>query len=145
MIGKTALQGEISRKADHPIQIDDQVILAAALGAPSQLGTFTNPLGVGIIQGWETKKMLLSIKLQPLRYLVKQFGADNLTAVAELEQQKIHNLEDKSVLRYEAPGTAYGKGFGDSFLGVTGLLLQQIILIIGMRFLCIPQSHLTMM
>ena len=45
----------------------------------------------------------------------KQFGADNLTAVAEFGATKIHNLEDKSVLRYEAPGTAYGKGFGDSF------------------------------
>ena len=114
MIGKTALQGEISRKADHPIQIDDQVILAAALGAPSQLGTFTNPLGAGIIQGWRPKDVT-QYQITATEILGKQFGADNLTAVAEFGATKIHNLEDKSVLRYEAPGTAYGKGYGDSF------------------------------
>ena len=56
MIGKTALQGEISRKADHPIQIDDQVLLAATLGAESQLGTFFDPLGSWNHPRLETKR-----------------------------------------------------------------------------------------
>ena len=67
MIGKTALQGEISRKADHPIQIDDQVILAAALGAPSQLGTFLI-LWVLELSKVGDQKMSLSISLQLLRF-----------------------------------------------------------------------------
>jgi len=114
MIGKTALQGEISRKADQPIQIDDEVLLAATLGAPGQLGVFQNPAGAGIIRGWRPKDVT-QYQLTVTELLGKRLGADNITAVAEFGATKIHNLEDKDVLRYEAPGTAYGNGFGDSF------------------------------
>ena len=72
MIGKTALQGEISRKADHPIQIDDQVLLAATLGAESQLGRFFDPIGDPELESSEVgdQKMSLSISLQLLRFWV---------------------------------------------------------------------------
>lgn len=114
MIGKTALQGEISRKADQPIQIDDEVLLAATLGAPGQLGLFQNPAGAGIIRGWRPKDVT-QYQLTVTELLGKRLGADNITAIAEFGATKIHNLEEKDVLRYEAPATAYGKGFGDSF------------------------------
>ena len=101
-------------------------------------------MGVGIIQGWRPKDVT-QYQITATEILGKQFGADNLTAVAEVGATKIHNLEDKSVLRYEAQERPMAKVLEIPFLGVTGSLLQQIILIIGMKFLCIPQSHLTMM
>ena len=55
MIGEMAVQGEYSYKPDQPIQIDDEVLLAAALGAP---GLYLQTAGgAGIIRSWRPKNV----------------------------------------------------------------------------------------
>ena len=114
MIGEMALQGEYSYKIDQPIQIDDQVLLSAALGAPGQLGTFQTPGGAGIIQGWRPKNVSQG-QVTMTRLLGKKFGSDNLTSVAEVGYTKVHGMEAHDVLRYEAQGTPSGQGYPNSF------------------------------
>jgi len=114
MIGTLALQGEYSLKIDQPIQIDDEVLLAAALGAPGQLGTYQTAGGAGVIRGWNPKDVSQA-QLTMTQLLGKKFGSDNTAFVAEVGYTKVHNMEPLNVLRYEAPGTSYGVGFPSSF------------------------------
>ena len=114
MIGEMAVQGEYSYKLDQPIQIDDEVLLAAALGAPGQLGTFQTAGGAGIIQGWRPKNVSQG-QVTVTRLLGKKFGSDNLTSVAEVGYTKVHGMESHDVLRYEAQGTPSGQGYPNSF------------------------------
>ena len=114
MIGKMAVQGEYSYKIDQPIQIDDEVLLAAALGAPGQLGTFQTRNGVGVIRGWNPKNVSQG-QFTVTRLLGKQLGSDNLTSVAEFGYTKVHGMESADVLRYEAQGTPSGQGYPSSF------------------------------
>lgn len=114
MIGTLALQGEYSLKIDQPIQIDDEVLLAAALGSPGQLGTYQTAGGAGVIRGWNPKDVSQA-QLTMTQLLGKKFGSDNTAFVAEVGYTKVHNMEPLNVLRYEAPGTSYGVGFPSSF------------------------------
>lgn len=114
MIGKMAVQGEYSYKIDQPIQIDDEVLLAAALGAPGQLGTFQTPTGAGIIRGWNPKNVSQG-QFTVTRLLGKKLGSDNLTSVAEFGYTKVHGMESADLLRYEAQGTPSGQGYPSSF------------------------------
>jgi|SaaInl4_135m_RNA_FD_contig_111_158984_length_6193_multi_9_in_0_out_0_3 hypothetical protein len=109
-----ALQGEISYKNDQPIQIDDEVLLAAALGAPGQLGVFQTAGGAGVIRGWNPKNVTQG-QMTFTKLLGRKYGSDNMAVVGEVAYTKIHGMEAQSVLRYEAPGTAYGTGYGESF------------------------------
>ncbi len=113
-IKNIAVQGEFSFKNDQPIQIDDEVLLAAALGAPSQLGTFQNPGGAGVIRGWNPKNVTQG-QFTFTKLLGRKWGSDNVAWVGEAAYTKVHGLESQTVLRYEAPGTPYGSGYGESF------------------------------
>ena len=122
-INGLAVQGEWSFKNDQPIQIDDEVLLAAALGAPGQLGTFQTPGGAGIIRGWNPKNVSQG-QVTVTNLLGRKWGSDNVAWVTELGYTKVHGLEDQNVLRYEAPGTASGTGFGESFAWGYRMLLK---------------------
>lgn len=113
-INGLAVQGEWSFKNDQPIQIDDEVLLAAALGAPGQLGTFQTAGGAGVIRGWNPKDVSQG-QFTVTNLLGRKWGADNVAWVTEVGYTKVHGLEDQNTLRYEAPGTAYGTGYGESF------------------------------
>jgi len=118
-----ALQGEVSYRPNQPIQVDDVELLYSAfspldpylikireaLGEPvsekifgySQLGTqgFNQD-----VLGYRRKKMV-----QPQLTLTELFGpmlgADQLVLVGEIGATWFPDLEDKSVLRYDGPGT----------------------------------------
>lgn len=111
MIGKIALQGEYSFKNGVPIQLDDAEILAAVLGGTSQLGTFAND---SLVPGYKRKNVS-----QYQVTATKVFGpccqASSSALVFEVGATKIHSMEAKDVLRYEASGTPLGMGFPDSF------------------------------
>jgi len=117
-IGTTALQAEYSYHWDQPLQADDVELLFAALspldpllglplppGTPvfgrSQLGRFGFSQEV---TGWRRKDY--SQAQATLTELVANVGPfDQVALVGEVGGMWIHNMEGKSVLRYEGPGT----------------------------------------
>jgi hypothetical protein len=117
-IGGTAIQAEYSYHWDQPLQVDDVELLFAALspidsflplplppGTPafgrSQLGRF------GFNQevvGWRRKDY--SQAQATVTELIPTLGPfDQIALVGEVGANWIHNMEGKSVLRYEGPGT----------------------------------------
>jgi len=117
-IGETAIQAEYSYHWDQPLQVDDVELLFSALspldpflglpfppGTPvfgrSQLGRFGFNQE---IRGWRRKDY--SQAQTTLTELVANVGPfDQIALVAEVGGMWIHNMEGKSVLRYEGPGT----------------------------------------
>lgn len=116
-IGSTgiALQGEVSYRKDQPLQIDDVELLLAAL-TPAGDAVFTpagNPFrlnqvgafGFGEdISGFRRKDVVQS-QATMTKVLGPTFGSDQVVLLGEAGFTYIHNMEDKSVLRYEGPGT----------------------------------------
>lgn len=103
-----ALQGEISYRFDQPLQVDDTEILYAGLSpvnpavfGQSQLGSFgfdqevTGYKRKDVVQGQLTATQLLGPRL----------GADQVTAIGEVGAVYVRDMESKSQLRYEGPGT----------------------------------------
>ena len=106
---------------DQPLQIDDQEILVAALnlcGIPtppffipraSQLDKNGAVPTCGFAAGEKIEGFRLKDVLQIQSTITKvwgaTFGADQMVFVAEAGVTIIPKLEDKSVLRYEGPGT----------------------------------------
>ena len=117
-IGEAAVQAEYSYHWDQPLQADDVELLFAALspldsflGLPLPAGTPAfgrSQLGrYGFNQevvGWRRKDY--SQAQTTITELVANVGPfDQIAFVAEIGGMWIHNMEDKSVLRYEGPGT----------------------------------------
>lgn len=117
-IGGTAIQGEYSYHWDQPFQVDDVELLFASLspidsflpvplppGSPifarNQLGRFGFNQEV---QGWRRKDY--SQAQATVTELIPQVGMfDQIALVGEVGATWVHNMEGKSVLRYEGPGT----------------------------------------
>ena len=118
-----AVQGEVSYRPNQPIQVDDVELLYSAfsaldpylkrleglLGKPAPDNIFSNSqLGrQGFdqdISGYRRKKMV-----QPQLTLTELFGpmlgADQLVLLGEIGATWFPDLDDKSVLRYDGPGT----------------------------------------
>jgi hypothetical protein len=115
-----SLQGELSYRPNVPLQFDDVELLLAALtplnafiGAPydrfqSQLGEF----GAGErIQGWERHEVSqLQFTATKLFGPNNPFKADQIVLLGEVGFTNVWDLPDKSVLRYNGPGTDTGGG-----------------------------------
>lgn len=109
-----AVQGEISYKFNQPIQIDDTELLYAGFTPiPFRIGEAFYPNQIGIygfgkyIQGYRRKGIL-----QPQVTVTKLFGptlgADQILVIGEVGGTFVMGMQDKSVLRYEGPGTHTG-------------------------------------
>ena len=109
-----SLQGEVSYKANQPLQVDDVELLFAAMsaldtpggtqfGANNQLGDYRGRFATdvrgyrrhGVWQGQATATKIFG----------RLFGASQWTLVAELAAVAIPSLEAKDDLRYEVSGT----------------------------------------
>lgn len=105
-----AWQGEVSYKQDVPLQIDDVELLFATLSALSpvfgtnnQIGNFFGQFGREI-QGYDrhdvwTAQTTLTKVFGPMA------GADQFVLLGEVGGVWVPDLPDKSILRFESPGT----------------------------------------
>ncbi len=147
-----SLQGELSYKANQPLQVDDVELLFAALSALdtptgtkygqfNQLGDYAGRFGTevsgyqrhGVWQGQATATKIFG----------RLFGASQWTLVAEVAAIDVPGLPAKSSLRFDAPGTytsnsaadmigtgngtfrtTPGESFADSFSAGTQLLAK---------------------
>ncbi|MCA1798731.1 MAG: DUF1302 domain-containing protein [Xanthomonadaceae bacterium] len=113
-----AMQGEYSYRPNQPLQFDDVELLFGALSPLnavlphshflSQLGTFAPGANV---QGYERHKV--GQAQVTATYLFGQnnpFRASNMVFLTELAVTHVYDLPDRSVLRYEGPGTSTGGG-----------------------------------
>ncbi len=102
-----ALQGEVSYRHDQPLQIDDVELLFSALdpvlgtGALSQLG----PAGLDEKVTGFRRKDIVQAQVTATQVLGPNLGADQVIIVGEVGLTHVLNMEDKSELRYEGPGT----------------------------------------
>ncbi len=108
-VGQSALQGEISRRKDVPLQVDDVELLFAALSPvnfnmafrDNQLGTFGPSQEItGFIRRETTQaQFTLTRVIGPL------FGADTSVIVGEAAWLGVHGMPSRDTLRLEGPGT----------------------------------------
>lgn len=107
-----ALQGEFSHRRDQPLQVDDVELLFAGLsptdpfagtpfGTAGQLGAFGFDEEIA---GFRRKDVSQS-QITASKVLGPTFGADQIALVGEVGGTYIHDMEEKSELRYEGPGT----------------------------------------
>ncbi len=109
-----SLQGEISYKANQPLQVDDVELLFAAMSALdtptgtkygqfNQLGNFQGRLGTDV-RGYR-RHAVWQAQATATKMFGRLLGASQWTLVAEIGAVSVPGLPDKSVLRYDAPGT----------------------------------------
>ncbi|MBK8478963.1 MAG: DUF1302 family protein [Opitutaceae bacterium] len=108
------LQGEISYKFDQPLQVDDVELLFSALSALdtptgthygqfNQLGNYAGRFATEV-RGYR-RHGVWQAQATATKMFGRLLGASQWTLVAELAAINVPGLEDKGVLRYEAPGT----------------------------------------
>lgn len=117
-IGGTAIQAEYSYHWDQPLQADDVELLFAALSPLDSFLGLPFPAGTPIfgrsqlgrygfsqeVRGWRRKDY--SQAQTTVTELIPTVGPfDQIAIVGEVGATWIHNMEGKSVLRYEGPGT----------------------------------------
>ncbi len=109
-----SLQGEVSYKAGQPLQIDDVELLFAAMsaldtptgtkyGQYNQLGDYTGRFGADV-RGYR-RHGVWQAQATATKIFGRLLGASQWTLVAEIAAVAVPGLEDKSVLRYDGPGT----------------------------------------
>ncbi|MCM2314932.1 MAG: DUF1302 domain-containing protein [Thermoanaerobaculia bacterium] len=105
-----AFQGEVSYQQDKPFLVDDVELLFASLSPISPGLAATNqvaPGGVGFATRVDGFRRLDATQFQfTLTKVLGQFaGADQATFLIEPAITHVSGMPDKSVLRFEAPGT----------------------------------------
>ncbi len=113
-ISGISLQGEVSYKANQPLQVDDVELLFAAMsaldspggtkyGQYNQLGNYAGRYGVDI-PGYR-RHGVWQAQATATKLFGRLLGANQWTLVAELAGVAVPGLPDKSALRYDAPAT----------------------------------------
>lgn len=113
-VGTVSLQGEISYKADQPLQVDDVELLFAAMSALdspggtrygqfNQLGNYAGRYGVDV-PGYR-RHGVWQAQATATKIFGRILGASQWTLVAELAAVAVPGLPAKGALRYDAPGT----------------------------------------
>ena len=110
-IGNTGIswQGEVSLKQDVPLQVDDVELLFATLsslsstfGANNQIGDYLGKLNYEI-PGYR-RKDVVTAQTTVTKVFGPMLGAEQFTLLGEVGGVWV-DLPDKSVLRFDAPGT----------------------------------------
>ncbi len=128
-----ALQGEISYRFDQPLQVDKSEILVAGLnlcgvgGRSSQLDKNGAAAGCGFaagedIHGFRTKEVL-QVQGTVTKIIGPTFGANQIVLLGEAGLTWVPDLEAKSVLRYDGPGTFNS---GDAGTAAAGGVTTQV-------------------
>ncbi len=132
-----AFQGEVSGRLGQPIQVDDVELLFGAYspldptlvalrGLPegsvifgqSQLIQDQGPVGFNeYLRGWKRKDMLQA-QATITKVWGPTFGTDQIVFLCELGATWFFDMEEKSQLRYEGPGTFTS---GNSFFSGAGV------------------------
>lgn len=114
-----AFQAEASYRVDQPLQVDDVELLFAALspldpliglGDPDE-GFSLSQLANGTPYGFDEKvsgirnKDVVQAQATVTRLFGPGLGADQWVFLTEVGATYVRDMEDKSVLRYEGPGT----------------------------------------
>jgi hypothetical protein len=113
-LGGYSLQGEISYKPNQPLQVDDVELLFAAVsaldsaggtryGSFNQLGNYAGQYSTDV-RGYRRHGVWQG-QASATKIFGRLLGASQWTLVAEVAAVAVPSLEDKSVLRYDAPGT----------------------------------------
>jgi len=114
-----ALQGEVSHRQDAPLQLDDVELLFGVLSPMSDGLALTNQVAPatltpqGVSRSVLFEEDLLGYRLHDITQVqltaTKAFGptmgADMGILVGEVAYQSVSDMPEKSVLRYEGPGT----------------------------------------
>lgn len=108
-----SLQGEISYRWDQPLQVDDVELLYAALssifpgyGAVNQLGSFPGQLG-RYVSGYQREEVWQA-QVTATKVFGPMLGASQAVLLLEVGANYVPGLPDKSVLRFDGPGTFLG-------------------------------------
>lgn len=109
-----SLQGEVSYKADTPLQVDDIELLFAALsainpafGAPNnQLGSYLGQLNTRV-QGWQ-RKDVWQTQVTATKIFGPTLGAGQWLLLGEIGATYVPGLPDKGTLRFDGSGTFTG-------------------------------------
>ncbi|MDH3285127.1 MAG: DUF1302 domain-containing protein, partial [Acidobacteriota bacterium] len=108
-IGRTAIRGEVSRRKDAPLQVDDVELLLAVLSPvtfnpafkENQLGAFGPSEEITGFIRRETTQAQATVT----RILGPLLGADTSVVVGEAAFFKVHDMPAKDTLRLEGPAT----------------------------------------
>lgn len=114
-----AFQGEISLTHDQPLQVDDVELLLAALSPLDQFIGFDAPdrgfklsqLANGESLGFDEyisgyrRKDVIQAQFATTQLFGPRLGADQWVFLTETGAMYVRDMEDKSELRYEGPGT----------------------------------------
>jgi hypothetical protein len=102
-----AFQGEYSYKPNQPLQLSSVETELTTLGAPSQLDPIPGQaLGGQYIRGWRRKKISqLDFGFTKIIGGSSWLRWNQLTMVAEIAGDRVHDLESPSTLAYEGPAT----------------------------------------
>lgn len=102
-----ALQGEYSHRTNVPLQVEDvELLLSALCSAASQLGACPAGPG-GEISGYRRHRVgQLQFTATKVVGSGNPFGATQWVLLGEIGVTHVYNLPNKSVLRYEGPGTS---------------------------------------
>ena len=109
-----SLQGEISYKTNQPLQVDDVELLFATLSALdtptgthygqfNQLGNYAGQFATEV-RGYR-RHGVWQAQTTATKMFGRLLGAGQWALVAEVAAISVPGLEDKSVLRFDAPGT----------------------------------------
>jgi len=131
-----ALQGEISRRTDVPLQVDDVELLYAALtpmrllpalpqlaplrafggllASTNQVGAYGFEEEIPGYRRFDTTQ----VQATATKILTRVLGSDQFVFVVEAAWSKIHDLPDANVLRLEAPGTYTSGNPVHTFAGI---------------------------
>lgn len=112
-ISGVAIQGELSYRSNQPFQADDVELLFAALsplnpayGPNNQLGNYLGQYST-YIAGYRRLKVYTG-QMTVTKAARGILGADQSTLLGEVGFVSVPDLPDKSVLRFDGPGTFVG-------------------------------------
>jgi len=122
MLGSSgiALQGEVSYRQDMPLQVDDVELLFAALSPISDGLALTNQVTPATMTpegeiirtvGFESDILgyrlhdVTQIQMTATKAFGPMMGADMGILLGEVAYSSVSDMPDKSILRYEGPGT----------------------------------------
>ncbi|MDX1571182.1 MAG: DUF1302 domain-containing protein [Xanthomonadales bacterium] len=119
-IGGISFAGEVSYRDNLPLQIDDVEVLFSALtplnaAIPAPVNRFVSQLGSfdfgEEIRGWEEHEVTQAqLTITNVIGPGNLFSADQWVMLAEIGAQKVWDLPETSVLRYNGPATDTGGG-----------------------------------
>jgi hypothetical protein len=126
-----AAQGEVSYKFGQPLQADDVELLFSALSPANPELFDPDQLQLGAydynqyVRGYR-RKDVVQTQMTVTQLFGPTFGSNQLVLVGEAGATWIRHMEEKSKLRYEAPGTFTSANdyYTDTTLEVFGIRVQ---------------------